>query len=74
MQKHSAEKDKLSLDLVGLRLDSAANIIHECDPEIRLYIHETKSYKDHELRNVYDGMVIKQKIERKVITLTIGYF
>lgn len=74
MNIQNAEKHKFDIDLVGLRLDSAANIIHECDPEIRLYIHESKSYKDHEIRNIYDGIVIRQEIGKKVITLTIGYF
>lgn len=74
MHNHKSDKKTFELDLVGQSLDVAYKRIHEFDPELRVSIHETKSYKDHKLHNVYDGIVIRQKNQSKVIDLTIGYF
>jgi len=74
MQNNKTDKRTFDLDLIGLSLDIASKRIHEFDPELRLSIHETKSYKDHELHNVYDGIVIRQENQNKAIALTIGYF
>lgn len=74
MQKHKMDKKTFDLDLVGLKLEIARKNIHEFDPELRISIHETKSYKDHELHNVYDGIIIRQENQKKAIALTIAYF
>lgn len=73
---HSNKDDKkvFDLDLIGLSLKDASEKIYQFDPEIRLSIHETKSYKDHDYHNIYDGTIVRQENKKKSISLTIAYF
>ena len=61
-------------DCVGLKIDDARRLILTWNKEIKISISETHSFKDKEVMNIAESVVIRQINDEAEIDLVVAFF